>query len=67
MKGVVLSNQQISYYELNSKIYKWWKRIFFHLLDISIVNSYILYKKYNKSAITQKTFRLEIVKSIINK
>lgn len=67
MKGVDLSNQLISYYELNSKTYKWWKRIFFHLIDISIVNSYILYKKYNKSAITQKTFRLEIVKSIINK
>ena len=44
MKGVDLSNQLISYYELNSKTYKLWKRIFFHLLDISIVNSYILYK-----------------------
>ena len=31
MKGVDLSNQLISYYELNRKTIKWWKRIFFHL------------------------------------
>ena len=46
MKGVDLSNQLISYYELNRKTIKWWKRIFFHLLDIAIVNSFIIYKKY---------------------
>ena len=45
MKGVDLSNQLISYYELNRKTIKWWKRIFFHLLDIAIVNSSIIYIK----------------------
>ena len=46
MKGVDISNQLISYYKLNRKIIKCQKRIFFHLLDIAIVNSFIIYKKY---------------------
>ena len=64
MKGVDLSNQIISYYELNRKTIKWWKRIFFHLLDIAIVNSFIIYKKFVNSNITQKQFRLELVNTI---
>ena len=45
MKGVDLSNQFISYYELNRKTIKWWKGIFFHLLDKAIANSFIINKK----------------------
>ena len=66
-KGVDLSNQLISYYELNRKTIKWWKRIFFHLLDIAIVNSFIIYKKYLNANITQKQYRIEIIKTIIKK
>ncbi len=29
MRGVDLSNQLISYYKIDRRIYKWWKRIFF--------------------------------------
>ena len=46
-KGVDKSNQLISYYEINRKTYKWWKRIFYHLIDISNVNSFIIFKKIN--------------------
>ena len=48
MRGVDLSNQLISYYEIDRRTYKWWKRIFFHLVDLSIINSFIIYKKYFK-------------------
>lgn len=56
MKGVDKS----SYYELSRETRKWWKRIFLHLIDISIVNSFIISKKspFNKG-ITQKQFRLD--------
>ena len=67
MKRVDLSNQLIRYYELNRKTIKWWKRIFFHLLDIVIVNSFIIYKKYLNANITQKQYRIEIIKTIIKK
>ena len=67
MKGVDKSNQLISYYEINRKTYKWWKRIFYHLIDVTIVNSFIIYKKINNTSITQKNYRLEIVREIIKK
>ena len=59
MKGVDLSNQLISYYELNRKTIKWWKRIFFHLLDIAIVNSFIIYKKYLNANFIQNNIELQ--------
>jgi len=65
MKGVDIGNQLISYYELRHKTYKWWKRILFHLIDISIVNSFIIYKKVrDDKTITQKQFRLDIIRAI---
>ena len=67
MKGVDKSNQLISYYEINRKTYKWWKKIFYHLIDVSIVNSFIIFKKINNTSITQKNYRLEIVREIIKK
>jgi len=45
MKGVDKSNQLMSFYEIDRTTFKWWKRIFFHLIYISIVNSYIISKK----------------------
>jgi hypothetical protein len=63
MKGVDTTNQLIAQYELSNKTYKWWKRIFFHLLDVAIVNAYVLYTmKIGK--ITQKEFRLNLVETI---
>ena len=68
MKGVDIGNQLISYYELKHKTYKWWKRILFHLIDISIVNSFIIYKKVIcDKAMSQKNFRLEIIRAIAYK
>ena len=68
MRGVDKGNQLISYYELSRGTHKWWKRIFLHLIDISIVNSFIIYKKSElNKGMTQKQFRLEIVRSIIKK
>lgn len=34
-----------SIYEIDRKSKKWWHRIFWYLLDISLVNSYVLFKK----------------------
>ena len=68
MRGVDKGNQLIIYYELSRGTNKWWKRIFLHLIDISIVNSFIIWKKSElNKGMTQKQFRLEIVRSIIKK
>jgi len=43
MRRVDDSNKFISEYELDSRTLKWWKRIFFNLIDLAIVNSWMDY------------------------
>ena len=46
MGGVDKSDQYISYHKVTRKTFKSWKTTFFHLIDVSIVNSHILYNWY---------------------
>ena len=56
MGGVDLSDQLIQYYQVLRKSKKWWKKLFFHLIDLAVVNSYLIYKSTGK-CISQKEFR----------
>jgi len=51
--GVDKSNQNSQYYH-NDRRNRWYKKIFFQLIEVSICNSYILYKILNK----QKRFKI---------
>ncbi len=42
MGGVDMSDQFVLYYGYAHRNNKWWKRVFFHLLDLCIVNAHIL-------------------------
>ena len=44
---------------------KWWKRAFFHLLDVSIVNANILYNQTASKSMTQLDFRVAIISSLL--
>jgi len=45
MGGVDLTDQYLSYYTLtNRKTVKWWKKVFWRLIDMSILNSFIIFK-----------------------
>lgn len=48
MLGVDRSDQLIGKYNVLRKCHKWWKTLFFHMLDISVVNSYILFMKWRQ-------------------
>jgi hypothetical protein len=46
MGGVDLSNQMLSQYRTSVRTqYHWWKVLYFHCIDIMIVNSYIIFKE----------------------
>lgn len=45
MGGVDLTDSLIGRYRIKMKSRKWYIRIFYHLIDITVVNSWILYKK----------------------
>ena len=50
MKGVDQSDQLIRSYSVLRKVKKYWKVLFFHLIDVSIVNAFVLWKEYRSRA-----------------
>ena len=45
MNAVDRSDQILATNNINRKCVRWWKALFFHLIDIAIVNSYILFQE----------------------
>nr|KAG5696698.1 hypothetical protein BaRGS_012067 [Batillaria attramentaria] len=48
MAGVDKSDQMISYLPLHRKTIKWWKKLSFHLLTLTMIQSHILYNKHRQ-------------------
>ena len=69
MGGVDLADQLRQYYSIGRSSYKWYRCIFWFLMDISICNSFLLYNSYNleqgKGKVPQLTFRLKLAKQLI--
>lgn len=56
MGGVDLMDSFLGRYKIRMKSRKWYMRIFYHLLDLSVINAWILYKKVStKNGVPQKT------------
>ena len=73
--GVDLCDELLNYYAFSRKTRKWWKKLFFRLLELCIINSMILYKARNpgfaKRHMAQKIFRetlaLQLVQLLVDK
>ncbi len=61
------SDMQISFSESIRKSIKWYKKLFFHMLDLSMLNVYILYKEKNQTSLELTDFRLEVIRQIFEK
>lgn len=46
MNGVDRSDQILATNNVSRKCIKWWKTLFFHLIDIAVVNSFILFREH---------------------
>lgn len=64
MSGVDRCDQMTSYYSSPRKTIKWNKKVIFHLIDLSVWNSFYLYKK-NINNIRFLKFRDELIKQLI--
>ena len=69
MGGVDTADQLLSYYGYSHRTVKWWRRAFMFLLDMAVVNSYILYTQLNpvrKGRLTHELFRVQLAKDLLS-
>lgn len=59
-------DMQLSFSDSARKSNKWYKKLFFHLIDLCVMNSYILMKSKSQK-ISLLTFRLNLISQIIEK
>ena len=64
MGGVDKSDQLIHYYNVLRSSKKYWKTLFFHFIDIAVVNSYIIHQEKEKNPLSHYKFRENLVRSL---
>ena len=52
---------QISFSECTRRSVKWYKKFFFHLMDLTIYNAYVLYKLKKNVNLRLATYQLEVI------
>ena len=62
MSGVDISDQYMSYHVALRKSMKWSRKLFFHLFNMVVLNSYLLNKKFGK----KKLCKHEYIEHIAN-
>lgn len=65
MGGVDNIDRQLSITESVRKTMKWYKKLFFHLVDLSLANAHSLYKMRNEGPKSFPDFRLDVVRSLL--
>ncbi|KAL0871532.1 hypothetical protein ABMA27_005245 [Loxostege sticticalis] len=58
MGGVDLMDSFLGRYRIRIKSRKWYMRLFYHMIDLSVINSWILYKKVNEGKGNTKNMNL---------
>jgi hypothetical protein len=60
-------DMQISSSEYIRKSIKWYKKLFFHLLDLASYDSYAIYRMQQRDTVAFSEFRLEIIRAVFEK
>lgn len=67
MGYVNYSDRLIATYKIDRKSKRWWIRLFWHFIDLAVVNSFIIFKNQNaKDTLTLKEFRLQLVEQSVD-
>lgn len=65
MGGVDSSDMMTNVYADMRRSVKWYRKLVFHLSDLSVTNAYILYKKTTGKDITHSSFLLQVIKELL--
>ena len=63
MLGVVRLDQRMSYYQFVHKSVKWWRKVFFWMVEVVVVNLYTSHTDERRK-LSHKEFRRELVMSL---
>ena len=64
MGGVDLCDQNVSYYMASLKSKKWWRRLFFYFMQVSIFNTYIFAKHTNPNVKRKYPDQLNFIEAL---
>ena len=64
MNGVDRADQYTVYYSFVRRSVKWWRKVFFWVMEVAVVNSYILYKCSTVRAMSHREYRYSIIRSL---
>ena len=67
MGGVDLSDQLMTYYSFLRKTSKWWRKLWIHILNMLVLNAYILNKKFGEKKLSHSDYREYIAGYLIRK
>ncbi len=65
MFGVDLTDQLCTYYSLLRKHIKWWRKLAMHLINIAVVNAYVLSHKYIDPKMKHGQFVDALIRSLL--
>lgn len=65
MRSIDRHDQLLSYYSCEHKTMRWYKKVIIHLIQICLVNGFLLYRKLNKSKIELYNFRKSILENLL--
>ena len=55
-----------SYYKVGRKSYKYWKYLLYSIFDISVINSFMLYKQNNIKKCNLLLFKNDLIDEMMN-
>lgn len=67
MGGVDLHDQLRETYSFHRKCVRWWLPLFFYMLDVCIVNAFIIFDLKFPKKFTHKQFRTQLMKELVTK
>ena len=65
MGAVDRSDQMVSYNAFKRRTLKWWKKAFFHLFMLGVLNAYIVHKATAAKKLSHRVFRRDLAKQLV--